>query len=95
MVSMLDDVEAADLRRSARARVVLDGKICLKNGTSVACKIRDLSAGGAKIEVLENVKLPDTFDLVIFEVKFRICRSQLRWRGGKFAGVSFKSDNSA
>jgi len=87
--SMTQDSEAGEVRRSARSSILLEGKIYRSNGTSVSCKIRDLSSGGAKIEVPENERLPETFDLVIFEVKFRVCPSRLRWRDGTLAGVSF------
>jgi hypothetical protein len=84
-----NDLEVDEARRSARVPVLLDGTIYLANGTSVSCKVRDISPGGVKIEVQDNVRLPETFDLVIFEVNFRVCPSRLRWRNGKLAGVSF------
>lgn len=86
---MRQDAEEAELRNSDRAPSVLEGKIYFSDGTSESCRIKDLSAGGAKIEVRENVTLPTAFDLVIFEVKFRICAARLQWQEGKLAGVSF------
>src|SRR4051812_20837894 len=83
------DRETAEARRSARVPSVLEGKICLSDGTSVSCKIKDLSTGGAKIEIHEKARLPDLFDLVIFEVEFRICKARLQWRNGNLAGISF------
>jgi len=92
---MGQDVDRTEVRRSARVPVRFDGTIYLTNGTSVSCKVRDISAGGARIEGQENVRLPETFDLVIFEIKFRVCPSRLRWRNGQLAGVSFTGNEPA
>lgn len=90
-----NDAQGADARGSARKPSALEGKIYLSNGAAVTCKIKDLSASGARLEIPENAKLPDTFDLVIFEINFRVCPSRLQWRKGKLAGVSFTNQKSA
>ncbi len=89
------DAQGAEARKSARAPSSLEGKIFLSDGTAVACKIKDLSATGARIQVQDNAKLPETFHLVIFEVKFRVSVARLQWRKGNLVGVSFASDKPA
>jgi hypothetical protein len=73
-------------RREERRRVLLQGKILIGR-EMVWCAVRDLSNGGAKLEIGEDLALPQEFDLVIGR-KEEIVRARLRWREGPFAGVS-------
>ncbi|HEX8165667.1 MAG TPA: PilZ domain-containing protein [Beijerinckiaceae bacterium] len=77
---------SAEDRKEERRRVLLQGKI-LVGREVVWCAVRDVSNGGARLEVGEDVRLPQEFDLVI-GAKEQIVRARLRWREGTFAGVS-------
>jgi hypothetical protein len=77
---------SAEDRREERRRVLLQGKILIGR-EMVWCAVRDLSNGGARLEVGEDVALPAEFDLVIGR-REEIVRARLRWREGSFAGVS-------
>jgi hypothetical protein len=77
---------SAEDRREERRRVLLQGKILVGRDV-VWCAVRDLSNGGARLEVGEDVRLPEEFDLVVGR-KEQIVRARLRWREGAFAGVS-------
>jgi len=57
--------------------VLLQGKILIGR-EMVWCAVRDLSNGGAKLEIGEDLALPQEFDLVIGR-KEEIVRARLRW----------------
>ncbi|MGO4572387.1 PilZ domain-containing protein [Microvirga sp. 2TAF3] len=80
-------------RSARRLRVLQQAKIVFDTETMIHCVVRDLSTGGAKIEIRQHVPLPETFDLFICAHDLRVHRAQLRWRKGEFAGVSFDSDD--
>lgn len=80
---------SAEDRQEERRRVLLQGKILVGRAV-VWCAVRDLSPGGAKLEIGGDVELPAEFDLVI-GLKEQILRARLRWRSGAFAGVSLSS----
>lgn len=80
---------SAEDRQEERRRVLLQGKILLGRAV-VYCALRDLSPGGAKLEIGEDVELPPSFDIVI-GAKEQILRARLRWRSGAFAGVSLSA----
>jgi hypothetical protein len=77
---------SAEDRREERRRVLLQGKILIGR-EMVWCAVRDISNGGARLELGEDLALPAEFDLVIGR-KEQIMRARLRWREGPFAGVS-------
>jgi diguanylate cyclase (GGDEF)-like protein len=76
-------------RESHRARMWRGGKILLNNRRSVLdCTIRNLSPGGACLQVESLVGVPATFDLLIDgENAPRPCR--LVWQSDHRAGVEF------
>jgi hypothetical protein len=77
---------SAEDRQEARRRVLLQAKL-LVGREVIWCAVRDLSNGGARLEIGEDVRLPAEFDLVIGRQE-QIVRARLRWRDGPFAGVS-------
>jgi hypothetical protein len=62
------------------------GKIFDQNLPVTDCRVVDLSAGGACLEVLDSSPIPKTFELVVGAVKKK-CK--LVWRGRRRVGVSF------
>jgi PilZ domain len=82
--------EAMEERRiSHRSRICRGGKILFNNRRSVLdCTIRNLSPGGACVQVENLVGVPATFDLLIDgEDAPRPCR--LVWQSHHRAGVEF------
>lgn len=77
-------------RKHERRRVFKGGKIVLHDGRSVInCTIRNLSVGGATLEVESPLGIPDRFGLIINpENIVKACR--LAWKKEKLIGVSFE-----
>ncbi len=83
-------------RKHPRRAVALRGTIMSSGFPSVInCTVRDLSAGGARLEVetaLSIPGIPDAFDLLIHagrgkEIQQRRC--EVAWRAENRLGVSF------
>jgi hypothetical protein len=75
-------------KRKASRRPVLGHCVILTSSTRVSAVVRDISAGGAKLNVPKDVQLPSEFYLG--DPKSRSVRKVLlRWRDGDFAGVEF------
>ena len=79
-----------DKRRQPRLRILKAGKIIFNHRSSVIdCTIRNLSAGGACLQVPSTMAVPTTFDLVIdAEKENRVCR--VMWKTENRIGVSFQ-----
>ena len=54
-----------DRRRARRQKVLKEGKIMLADGVAVNCIVRDISPGGARLELDGPVCLPGEFHLRI------------------------------
>jgi PilZ domain len=75
-------------KRAARRYRVLKGAILAFGGSGVACTVRNLSSGGAAIEVADRIRLPTSFTLLIECDQFmRRCRPV--WCNEKRIGVAF------
>ncbi len=75
-------------RLSPRINVVISATIIFDGGRArLPCVVRNLSDGGAKIEVNGVSKVPPTFDLVMDRKKPRRCR--VVWRALRELGVAF------
>jgi hypothetical protein len=81
---------AQDERRSSvRQRTVLRGCVYYdKRSHAIDCVVRNMSDGGAKLELSENVVLPELIELYIQkkEITFPAC---VRWRRVNEVGVAF------
>jgi len=75
-------------RGSPRIRVHKPGEIICKDGTAVACTVRNLSTTGACIEVSEQSDTSESFHLVLGNVVNRDCH--VVWRSGSLIGVAFE-----
>lgn len=60
-------------------------------GTRIPCRVVDISAGGARIEVGNDVVVPDRFKLLIPDDLFE-AECEVRHNGGSFAGLIFTSN---
>jgi hypothetical protein len=73
-------------RTTPRHGVLRQGQIVIDERT-IYCAIRDLSSGGARIEV--GVPLPPEFYFILSGYKSRL-RAELRWQKGNLAGIAFQ-----
>ncbi|HEV7877703.1 PilZ domain-containing protein [Bradyrhizobium sp.] len=75
-------------KRSAPRYRVLKGATIAFGGNGVECTVRNLSSGGAALDVANPVGLPPSFTLVIQTDQFiRRCRPV--WHSDKRIGVAF------
>jgi hypothetical protein len=71
------------------SRLLLEGKIVSRDGTSVIdVKIRDMSATGAILRIPPNVNLPESFSLLVVADGKRY-PAEKRWRKGERLVVQF------
>jgi hypothetical protein len=77
-------------RRQVRRRTLKAGKIIFNHHLSVIdCTIRNLSDGGALLEIPNTIGVPDNFELWIdAEKKSRPCR--VAWKTATRVGVAFQ-----
>jgi len=75
-------------RLSPRRNVTIEAQVVFGAGQKrVDCIIRNISDGGAKLEVARVSVLPNTFDLVIGDKAIQPCR--VAWRALREVGVEF------
>ena len=75
-------------RRQERHRTLKTGKIIFNRKTSVVdCTVRNVSDGGACLEVDSVVGIPKAFDLVMDGIR-RSCN--VKWTNANRMGVSFQ-----
>jgi hypothetical protein len=89
------DVEAQmveqDRRRAPRHRTLKGGLIALNGAGTIDCRVRNLSAVGACLEVAGQVGIPDQFTLLVEHDGFKQqCRAV--WRTPNRLGVEFIGD---
>jgi hypothetical protein len=87
---MTSDSGGQDSNRRGRDRrsVLKAAQIVFNDRKSVLnCRIRNLSDGGARLELPTSQLLPHEFELHMTGMPVRRCT--LRWAKGRLAGVSF------
>lgn len=79
-----------DRRRSPRRNVVENAWIIEKKGgwSLLDCTVRDLSEGGAKLQIDPALEIPSHFDLLLGN-DLAIIPVRIRWRRRNFLGVEF------
>jgi len=77
-------------RQWKRVSVSWLASLRLSGGGVAECLVIDLSAGGAKVALVEPLSLapPDTVGLVV--EKFGTFRAEIVWRRSVFAGLRFR-----
>ncbi len=79
-----------DHRSVTRARAFLKAQVRFNNGMSTMdCVIRDLSDGGARLQLSDSVAIPSTFELYIPK-RDETRRAILHWRNCEEIGVGFQ-----
>ncbi|MDP4026304.1 PAS domain S-box protein [Methylobacterium sp. NEAU 140] len=86
----LDDwtVGMEERRTDKRTRVLLPAEIHLPGGGRVACSVRDLSDGGARLHVLGHAQIPERFVMTIDDERRRVT-CEIRHRAGASLNVQF------
>jgi len=75
-------------RRVQRHRTLKAGHIAFNRAGTIDCRVRNMSAIGACLEVISQVGIPDEFTLLIeYDHLKRRCR--VIWRNPKQLGVEF------
>jgi hypothetical protein len=82
-------LEGADRRTERRNRTLKGARIVFNGGHSVFdCTVRNLSPGGALIEVPSMLGIPTQFELILDQgATRRLC--SVRWRTERMMGVRF------
>ena len=75
-------------RNEPRSRVLLPATINVPGRAPIACSIRDLSNGGARLHVRPHTQIPERFDLIV-EADGRRFSCQIRHRSDASINVQF------
>lgn len=78
---------SGDRRGKTRRTALKSARIVAKDGTAIECRVRNISDGGARLELNFPQLLPHTFDLEADGMPTRLC--SLRWAKGNLIGVQF------
>ncbi len=82
-------LDHANKRSEQRHKVLKEGKLLLRPPTgTIDVVIKDLSASGARLEILSSVDLPENFSLVLISAA-TVTPCRLCWRRGMAIGVKF------
>lgn len=83
------DAKLDDKRKAQRHRTLKAGSIVFNRAGAIDCRVRNLSAGGACLEVVSQVGIPEDFVLVI-ESDHISQPCHVRWRSATRLGVAFQ-----
>jgi PilZ domain len=75
--------------RQQRHRTLKAGTIAFNQDGGISCAVRNLSNGGACLDVASQIGIPNTFTLVIPSAQLRR-QSRVAWRRGNLIGVAFE-----
>jgi hypothetical protein len=75
-------------RAERRTRTLKEGKVFLSDYVSAKCTIRDLSPGGARLELETPIVLPSAFRLHIVSADIMIPATSA-WQRGTEVGIRF------
>jgi hypothetical protein len=76
-----------DNRSAQRHKVIKAGTISF-DGSQIDCLVRNMSVGGANLEVESQIGIPSSFDLVI-NVEHSNHHCHVVWRKARRIGVAF------
>jgi hypothetical protein len=78
--------------RKSRRRPVLDMGLIRFGELSMSCVVRNLSEGGAALDIGSQVGIPDQFTLIVLPQK-KIYSCHVIWRKERRIGVQFVGPN--
>ena len=83
--------QSTDRRGNDRRTALKSARIVYNDGkSSIECRVRNISEGGARLELGTPQLLPHTFELHIQGLSAYQCN--LRWAKDNLVGVSFVTD---
>lgn len=83
--------ERPEHRRLHRRRTILGATIIPKNGSEMACVVRNLHSEGAELKVSPENPVPSEF-LLHIHTDGRTLKCRLRWRHNDRCGVEFEGE---
>ena len=87
---MTDESSKYPDRRGDDRRTALKGARIVHAQGSIECKVRNISEGGARLDLGTQQLLPHTFELHITGLPVKQC--SLRWTKDNLVGVTLVSD---
>ena len=85
------NIDPANRREQFRRTVLKGARIIFNERQStLSCRVRDMTEGGARIDLLTQQLLPHEFELLMPGSPTRRCG--LRWAHGTYVGVRFLPD---
>jgi hypothetical protein len=94
-VAFMVSATASDNRRHARRFPAHHpAQIMLGPDAMIACTVRDISTGGARIALKPQMDLPETFELFIAAHDLQVRRARVCWRKDGYAGIAFSLDET-
>ncbi len=93
-MSQYETVDTLVERRSAPRQIVsLPATLKLsEDGSPIACTVRDISEGGARLKLESEIVLPQRFQIAIAPHN-EVYRALLCWSKGDELGVAFEYDD--
>jgi len=83
------DAKLDEHRKDQRHRTLKAGSITFNRAGGIDCRVRNLSSGGACLEVASQIGIPDDFVLVIESDHLRQA-CHVMWRSAMRLGVAFQ-----
>jgi hypothetical protein len=80
-------------RAAPRHRVLKHGRLAFRSGGGVDCMVRNISSGGARLDVANPIGLPQSFTLVIQSDQF-MRRCHPVWASEQRIGVAFEQEGT-
>jgi hypothetical protein len=85
----VEAISMSEKRKHPRQRMLKPGRIVFNHKYSViSCTVRNLSVGGACLEVASTIGIPDCFDLA-FETDVSTRPCHVAWKSERRIGVAF------
>ena len=85
------NVDPSNRREQFRRTVLKGARIIFNERQSILnCRVRDMTTGGARLDLSTQQLLPHEFELQVSGNPMRRCG--LRWAHGNFVGVRFLPD---
>lgn len=83
----MTDIPVTERRANVRRRV-FKGGVIMVDGTGIDCTVRNMSDGGAAIDIANAAAIPRRFRLSIKTDDF-VGRCRMVWNDGRRVGIAF------
>lgn len=86
---MLNIIPDTDHRKHPRHKVFKEGRIIPSDGDGVVqVTVRNLSVGGALVQIPETIDFPEDFSLLVASEEM-LYPAEAKWRSGELMGLAF------